>query len=225
MRTRRTRIVLRLLVGAWFQYFSLPSTGCFSSTCSRRLFAIGRQLVLSLGRWSSLLHAGFHVSDATRDSICPHGDLFRYRAITFCGRAFQSRSRKVAARIDRWSHNPARTRRHGRFGLIPVRSPLLRESPKLSVPGVTEMFHFTRFASAPYNSLHGEASDANDAASAASGCPIRTSRDLGLFGGSPGLIAAFHVLHRLLAPRHPPRTLGSMTLESPSCGVRGGLCH
>ena len=58
--------VLRLLVGAGFQYFSLPSTGCFSSTCSRRFFAIGRQRVLSLGRWSSPLHAGFHVSDATR---------------------------------------------------------------------------------------------------------------------------------------------------------------
>jgi hypothetical protein len=120
--------VLRLLVSVGFQFFSLPSTGCFSSTCSRRLFAIGRQLVLSLGGWSPLLHAGFHVSDATRGSICPHGDFFRYRAITFSGRAFQSRSRKVAVWIDRWPHNPVRTRRHGRFGLIPVRSPLLRES-------------------------------------------------------------------------------------------------
>ena len=32
-----------------------------------------------------------------------------------------------------------------RFGLIPFRSPLLRESLLLSVPRVTEMFQFTRF--------------------------------------------------------------------------------
>ena len=179
--------MLRLLVGAGFQYFSLPSTGCFSSTCSRRLFAIGRQLVLSLGRWSSLLHAGFHVSDATRGSICPQGGLFRYRAITCSGRAFQSRSRKVAVRIERWPHNPARARRHGRFGLIPVRSPLLRESRLLSSPGVTEMFHFAPFASGPYNPHEGGPSGTDDAASAAPGCPIRRSRDLGLLTAPPGL--------------------------------------
>jgi hypothetical protein len=217
--------VLRLLVSVGFQFFSLPSKGCFSSTCSRRLFAIGRQRVLSLGRWSSLLHAGFHVSDATRGSICPHGGLFRYRALTFCGRAFQSRSRKAAVRIGRWPLNPARTRKHGRFGLIPVRSPLLRESRLLSIPGVTEMFHFAPFASEPYNPPEGGPSDADDAASAAPGCPIRRSRDLCLFGGSSGLIAAYHVLHRLLAPRHPPYTLVSLTLDSAVLGARGDSHH
>ena len=39
------------------------------------------------------------------------------------------------------------------------------------------------------------------------GFPIRTSRDQRLVSTSPGLIAAAHVLHRLLAPRHPPRAL------------------
>ena len=28
---------------------------------------------------------------------------------------------------------------------------------------------------------------------------------------SPGLIAAYHVLHRLPMPRHPPHALGSLT--------------
>ena len=32
--------------------------------------------------------------------------------------------------------------------------------------------------------------------------------------GSPGLIAACHVLHRLPAPRHPPCALSSLTLQS-----------
>ena len=31
--------------------------------------------------------------------------------------------------------------------------------------------------------------------------------------GSPGLIAACHVLHRLLAPRHPPYALSSLTIK------------
>ena len=42
------------------------------------------------------------------------------------------------------------------------------------------------------------------------GFPIRTSPDQGLFDGSPELIAAYHVLHRLSTPRHPPRTLTSL---------------
>ncbi len=31
--------------------------------------------------------------------------------------------------------------------------------------------------------------------------------------GSPGLFAAYHVLHRLLAPRHPPYALSSLTIK------------
>src|SRR5215470_15988353 len=31
--------------------------------------------------------------------------------------------------------------------------------------------------------------------------------------GSPGLIAACHVLHRFSAPRHPPSTLSSLTIK------------
>src|SRR5207253_9558089 len=33
-------------------------------------------------------------------------------------------------------------------------------------------------------------------------------------GGSPGLIAAIHVLHRLLVPRHPPCALASSASRS-----------
>ena len=39
------------------------------------------------------------------------------------------------------------------------------------------------------------------------GFPIRKSRDHRLVSTYPGLIAAAHVLHRLLAPRHPPCAL------------------
>ena len=45
------------------------------------------------------------------------------------------------------------------------------------------------------------------------GCPIRKSSDQSLFNGSPKLIADNHVLHRLLAPRHPLHALSSLTIN------------
>ena len=43
------------------------------------------------------------------------------------------------------------------------------------------------------------------------GFPIRTPSGQRLFGSYPRLIAAFRVLRRLLAPRHPPYALSSLT--------------
>ncbi len=42
------------------------------------------------------------------------------------------------------------------------------------------------------------------------GFPIRTSADRCLVDGSPQLFAVTHVLHRFLAPRHPPLALRSL---------------
>ena len=47
------------------------------------------------------------------------------------------------------------------------------------------------------------------------GCPIRKSRFQSLLDGSTWLIAAFHVLHRLSVPRHPPYALRSLNNCSP----------
>ncbi len=46
------------------------------------------------------------------------------------------------------------------------------------------------------------------------GFPIRTSRDQRLVSTSSGLIAAAHVLHRLLAPRHPPCALSLLIMKN-----------
>ena len=43
------------------------------------------------------------------------------------------------------------------------------------------------------------------------GFPIRKSAGRRLFSASPRLIAAVHVLHRLLVPRHPPCALSILT--------------
>src|SRR6516225_3829156 len=44
---------------------------------------------------------------------------------------------------------------------------------------------------------------------------IQGSRDQLAFDQSPELIAVFHALHRLLAPRHPPHALSSLTAMIP----------
>ena len=45
------------------------------------------------------------------------------------------------------------------------------------------------------------------------GFPIRTSVDLSLVDDSPQLFAVTHVLHRFLAPRHPPLALYNFEIK------------
>ena len=99
------------------------------------------------------------------------------------------------------------TRRSNRFRLFRFRSPLLSESRFLSFPPGTEMVHFPGFARArlwihravrgfyPRGFPHSEISGSKPAC------------------GSPKLIAACHVLLRLLLPRHPPCALSSLTTK------------
>ena len=57
---------LRQVVGARFQGLFHSPRGVLFTFPSRYSFAIGLQGVLSLGGWSRLLHAGFHVPRATQ---------------------------------------------------------------------------------------------------------------------------------------------------------------
>ena len=82
---------------------------------------------------------------------------FVYGALTRCGALFQNASttqrfcnsvtvlvhRPLGPTTPQWQRHQALTPL--RFGLIPFRSPLLRESLLLSVPRATQMFHFTQF--------------------------------------------------------------------------------
>ena len=91
-----------------------------------------------------------------------------------------------------------------RFGLFPVRSPLLGESLLISFPSGTEMFHFPPFASL-----------ARCVSITSRGLPIRVSAALHLLNGSPQLFAARHALRRFPTPRHPPHALRSLPFVSP----------
>ena len=88
-----------------------------------------------------------------------------------------------------------------RFGLRPVRSPLLGASRLISFPRGTEMFQFPRFPPTPYrfrcwypDMTPGRLPDSGSHGSQ----PV---------DGSPRLVAACHALRRLLTPRHPPCAL------------------
>ena len=92
-----------------------------------------------------------------------------------------------------------------RFGLIPVRSPLLRKSLRFPFLQVLRCFSSLRSPPQPMYSAP------DDGASPPPGFPIRKSTDQSSLSSSPWLIAASRVLHRLSAPKHPPCTLRSLT--------------
>ena len=100
---------------------------------------------------------------------------------------------------------------HVWFGLFRVRSPLLTESRLFSFPVGTEMFHFPTF---PPTALCVQAEVAGHYSGFFRGFPIRRSPDRSSFTSSPGLIAGYNVLHRLLVPRHPPIALSSLLLTT-----------
>ena len=109
---------------------SLPSTGCFSPFPhgTGSLSVSGEYLALDDG--PPRFTQGFTCPELLR---IPPGfaEAFDYRALTFYGRPFQAV--RLARRVPIWrSYNPSR--RTDWFGLVPVRSPLLRESRLISFP-------------------------------------------------------------------------------------------
>ena len=119
---------------------------------------------------------------------------FAYRTVTFCGRTFQIIRLAcwfVTLRPRRDGTTPApatpgvqrsRAVTYARFRLFPFRSPLLRESLLLSVPGGTEMVHFPPFAS---RSLLNSGADGQSLPWP--GCPIRRSSGQSLLAAHRGL--------------------------------------
>ncbi len=152
--------------------------------------------------WSSQIQAGFLVSRLTWGSHSAISE-FRLRGYHALWPGFPA-CLTIPKRSYRGPATP-QPLAWLRFGLFRFRSPLLPESSFLSLPPGTEMFHFPGFAS---TALWIQAGITGF--STRLGFPIRKPSDRSLVGGSPRLFAATRVLHRLLAPRHPSRALGSL---------------
>ena len=88
-KARRHTEVLRLLVGTRFQVLFHSPLGVLFTFPSRYWFTIGHRRVFRVGRWSSQLPTGFHVSGSTQEHS---GSLrgFAYGAITLFRRPSQA---------------------------------------------------------------------------------------------------------------------------------------
>ena len=161
---------------------------------SRYWFAIGLLRVFSLGGWVRRIHTGLHMSRATQDSATLR--MLARTGLSPSTARLSGRFRFASFLRHRGPTTPLRPEPQ-RFGLFPGRSPLLGESLLFSLPTGTKMFQFPAFASLiqgmtglqPAGLSHSE---------------IRGSKAI---CASPRLIAAYHVLHRLQEPRHPPYAL------------------
>ena len=136
--------VLPPLVGKRFQVLFHSPPGVLFTFPSRYWCTIGRQVVFSLGRWSSQIPTGFHAPRGTRGLP---GALsgFRLRASHPLWGSFPAPSaiRKTSRIGAPQPPKPVGSR----FGLLRFRSPLLTESLLISFPPGTEMFQFPGLAS------------------------------------------------------------------------------
>jgi hypothetical protein len=148
---------------------------------------------------------------------------FAYVAITLWGRFFQI-ARLAAGLVTLWFYTGARpttpnpplksqisdlkSQRNTGFGLFRVRSPLLAESLLFYFPPGTEMVHFPGLARTrlwiqrAVSEFYSEGFPHSEIPGSKGASP------------SPRLFAGSRVLHRRLAPRHPPYALSSLTIKS-----------
>ena len=207
---------LRPLAGAWFQGLFHSPSGVLFTFPSRYSFAIGLSVVFSLAGWSPPIQPEFLVFRPTQVA-CPIRHRLRVRDSHPLRCAVPCASPSSRLMFVQAPTTPPAPRRP-RFGLFPVRSPLLGESFLLSLPAGTGMFRFPAFASGP------------------TGCRDR-SRRVAPFGyprikGYLLLHAAFRSLSR---PSSPPRAKASSmrpsfsavflrTMSSRLTGRHGAIC-
>ena len=121
-----SHVELWLIVSMRFQVLFHSSSEVLFTFPSRYWFTIGRRGVFSLGGWAPRLPTRFLVPRGTPDTLrifC----LFAYRALTFYGWLSQ------VILLKRYIFMSVLTP-IARFGLFPLRSPLLGESSFLSLP-------------------------------------------------------------------------------------------
>ena len=144
----KTRFLLPL-VGTRFQDLFHSPSGVLFTFPSRYWFTIGHGRVCSLGGWSPQLPTGFLVPRRTQGPQPQAQVVFRLQDSHLVSWSVPAHFDYTPGTRGRNAplgpYNPGR--QAFRFGLLPVRSPLLGESRLISLPGATEMFQFTPLAS------------------------------------------------------------------------------
>jgi hypothetical protein len=207
---------LRPAGSAWFQdLFHSPRRGAFHRSLT--VLVHYRSLaVFSLGRWSAPLQTGCHVSGPTHDPWSPAArrrhlrDSHPLRCPVPAGFGLAAPIRRALCRpLHQARPTPPRHRRQAVppewFGLLPLRSPLLRESSLLL--GVLRCF------TSPGALLAGH--PARCPAVRRAGCPIRKPPDPRLPAPPRSIAPRGRVLPRPPTPRHPPCALLTEALVIP----------
>ena len=147
-------IALPPLVGTGFQVQCPPLIGVLPTVRSPYWVRYRSSCVLSLAGGSPPIQAGFHVPDPTRVPD-RRARIVAYGTVTRSGAAFQRTSADARHIPSLRPHDPGWY--PTRFRLVPVRSPLLRESRLISLPPGTEMFQFPgSLVSIPGSTLVGQ---------------------------------------------------------------------
>ncbi len=162
------------------------------------LSTIGHRLVFSLGRWSSRIQPGFHVSRPTR---VPHRLVYRhfaYGTLTLCGRTFQYRSAMLSPRLMMRPHNP-QPGLPNRVWALPI--------SLAATPGISIDFFSSRYLDVSVPWVGPPQGDGI----APAGFPHSDTPGSMLACSSPRIFAACHVLRRRSVPGHPPCALSRLT--------------
>ena len=212
-KARGHAFALPLLVSTRFQVLFHSPHGVLFTFPSRYFFTIGQQVVFSLGVWSPQIPAGFLVPHSTQVHNPEELPAFAYRAFTFFGPASQllqltvrfSRLPRSVSRLCPSTPDQQRLRTSTltRFGLLPFRSPLLRESLRFLFLRLLRCFTSPGSPPLPLGREY--------LASLQGGFPHSGTRGSTVACTSPRLFAACHALLRLLLPRHPPCALITFT--------------
>ena len=134
----------------------------------------------------------------------PRADrIFGHRPLTFYGVLFHTLNLIFSVP----HRGPTTPRASSGFGLFRFRSPLLTESLRFLFLRLLRCFTSPGIALSPLY-IQGEATRYDPGKVT----PFGNLRVVKRICRSPKLIAAYHVLHRLLAPRHPPCALTSLFL-------------
>ena len=179
-----------------FRNYFTPLVGVLFTFPSRYSYTIGLSGVFSLAGWARRIRAGLLVPRVTQDATKPHcaSDTGLSPSRTELSRTFSSHAgyhgvvlqpRRCVATHAVWALPRSLATTGGIIQLF-------------SLPAGTKMFQFPALAS-----LH-KAGMTVLQTDGLSHSEIPGSRVICTY---PGLIAAYHVLHRLREPRHPPDAL------------------
>ncbi len=197
----RSLIALCLLVCIRFQILFHSPPGVLFTFPSRYFSSIGHQVVFSLGEWSPLLPTGFLVSCGTLVPARPRS-AFAYGTLTLFGPDLHRCSAGFVCRSSP-ARNPIKTYLHG-LGSSPFAR---RYSENRSYFLFLRLLRcFSSPGSLPPAYLVQQAMPD----SSSGGFPHSDICGSRLMCSSPQLFAAYHVLLRLLMPRHPPYALISL---------------